>query len=150
MSYIVYTEVKLESCFNRSIKIMMDLPFSTHRGLIEPLSERKHIRKTFASRFLGMIEKIRKSKKQILTTILSEIEHDARSTTGKNLRLLMLECGRSDISEVQQSDIDTLPYFQLADDEEWRTEMIKHLLEERQQHPLDNEDLEWLEFLCCD
>ena len=94
-----------------------------------------------------MIEKIRKSKKQILTTILSEIERDARSTTGNNLRLLMLECG---ISEVQPSDIDTLPYFQLADDEEWRTEMIKHLLEERQQHPLDNEDLEWLEFLCCD
>ena len=29
--------VKLESSYNRSIKIMMDLPFGTHRALIEPL-----------------------------------------------------------------------------------------------------------------
>ena len=31
--------VKLESCCSRSIKNMMDLPFGTHNGLIEPLSE---------------------------------------------------------------------------------------------------------------
>ena len=31
--------VKLESSWNRSIKITMDLPYGTHRGLIEPLSE---------------------------------------------------------------------------------------------------------------
>ena len=86
-----------------------------------------------------------------MTTILSEIEQDARSTTVKNLRMLMLECDRSDICEVHPSDMETLPYFQLAEDEEWRTDMIKHLLEEKQQHPqADNEDLEWLEFLCCD
>ena len=97
-----------------------------------------------------MIEKIGKSKKQILTTILSQIEQDARSTTGHNLRMLMLQCDKSEVSEVQLADMERLPYFQLAEDEEWRTEMIKHLLEERTQHPLDNEDLEWLEFLCCD
>ena len=94
--------------------------------------------------------KEKKSKKQIFTTILSEIEQDARSTTVKNLRMLMLECERSDIHEVHLSDMETLPYFQLAEDEELWTEMIKHLLEEKQQHPLaDNEDLEWLECLCC-
>ena len=80
--------------------------------------------------------KEKKSKKLILTTILSEIEQDARSTTVKNLRMLMLECDRYDIHEVHPSDMETLPYFQLAEDEEWRTEMIKHLLEEKQQHPL--------------
>ena len=85
-----------------------------------------------------------------MTTILSEIEQDARSTTVKNLRMLMLKCDRSDIHEVHLSDMETLPYFQLAEDEEWRTEMIKHLLEEKQQHPLaDTEDLEWLECWCC-
>ena len=97
-----------------------------------------------------MIERRKKSKKQIFTSILSEIEEDARSTTVNNLRMLMLECERSDIHEVHLSDMETLPYFQLAEDEEWRTEMIKHLLEEKQQHPpADNEDLEWLECLCC-
>ena len=94
--------------------------------------------------------KEKKSKKQILTSILSEIEQDARSTTVNNLRMLMLECERSDIHEVHLSDMETLPYFWLVEDEEWRTEMIKHLLEEKQEHPLaDNEDLAWLECLCC-
>ena len=29
---------KIESSWNRSMKIMLDLPYETHRGLIEPLS----------------------------------------------------------------------------------------------------------------
>ena len=49
--------VKLESCCSRSIKNMMDLPFGTHLGLIEPLSERQHLRKTFTRRFIDMIER---------------------------------------------------------------------------------------------
>ena len=52
--------VKLESCCSRSITIMMDLPFGTHMGLIEPLSERQHLRKTFARRFIGMIKRKKK------------------------------------------------------------------------------------------
>ena len=142
--------VKLESSYNRSIKIMMNLPFGTHRGLIEPLSGRRHLRKTFSNRFLGVIDKIRKSKKQILRTLLSEIEWDVRSTTGQNLRMLMLETKKCDISEVQLSDLETLPYWQLSEDEEWRVGMLQHLLEEREMGPLDNEDLEWLQYLCCD
>jgi hypothetical protein len=47
--------IKLESSYNRSIKIMMDLPYETHRSLIEPISERRHLRKTLARRFLRMI-----------------------------------------------------------------------------------------------
>ena len=43
--------VKLESSYNRSMKIIMDLPFGTHRGLIEPLSGRRHLRKTLSKRF---------------------------------------------------------------------------------------------------
>ena len=38
----------------------------------------------------------------------------------------------------------------LPEDEEWRAEMLKHLLEERDQGPLDKEDLEWLNYLFCD
>ena len=96
-----------------------------------------------------MIDNIRNYKKQILKTILLNIERDVRSTTGLNLRLLMRESDKCDISEIQKSDIETLPYFQLGEDEEWRIGMIRHLLEEIQQGPLDQEDQEWLQHLCC-
>ena len=142
--------VKLESSYNRSMKIMLDLPIETRRGLIEPLSGRQHLRKTFAQRFISFIEKVRKSKKPILSVLLSEIQHDVRSNTGRNLRMVMLHTNKSDISQIVMSDAKDLPYFDMAEEEEWRIEMLGHLLEERERNPLDDEDEEWLDYLCCD
>ena len=150
--YLLYgTEaVKLESCYNRSVKIMMNLPYETHRGLIEPLSRRLHLRKVLLKRFVSMTDSLRRSKKPILRALLSETQHDARSNTGKNFREIMIQTSKSDISEIQVSDIESIQYFELAEDEEWRVEMLRHLLEEREKSPLDDEDLEWLSYLCCD
>ena len=97
-----------------------------------------------------MINSIRKSKKPILRCLLSEIERDVRSTSGRNLRMIMLQTEQSDISEVEVSDADKLPYLDLPEDDDWRTGMIHHLLEERREAPLDMEDQEWLDYLCCD
>ena len=97
-----------------------------------------------------MIEKIRVSKKPILKKLLSEIELDVPSTTGRDLRKIMLETGNSNIKEVEVSEIDELKYFKLEDDEEWRIEMIKYLIEERLDRLLDDEEEEWLQFLCND
>ena len=80
---------------------------------------------------------------------MSEIERDVRSNTGYNLRRLLLHTDGSDISKIQLSDIDGLHYFDLPKDEKWWAEMLKHLLNEREQRPLDKEDLEWLDYLCC-
>ena len=141
--------VKLESAYNRSIKIMMDLPLGTHRGLIEPVSRRRHLKKSLSQRFVSMTEKMRKSKKPILRVLLSEIEHDVRSITGGNLRMLMIQLKKSDIRQIAPSDTESLPYFDMAEDEEWRIQMLRHLLEERESGPLDAEDMEWMEYLCC-
>ena len=81
--------------------------------------------------------------------MLLETERDARSNTGNNLRKLLLQTNKYDISQIQLSDIDTIPYFDLPEEEEWRLEMHKHLMEERQTTKLNNEDQEWLEYLCC-
>ena len=142
--------VKLESSYNRSMKIMLDLPYGTHRGLIEPISRRKHLKTVLTKRFLTMIKKMATSRKPILKMLLTEIESDVRSNTGKNLRMIMMETNKSNIHDIQMSDIDTLSYHQLGQEDEWRIEMVKYLLEKRQEHPLDEEDLEWLDFLCCD
>ena len=101
--YMLYgTEaVKLESSYNRSIKIMMDLPYETHRGLIEPISGRLHFSKILLKRFIVMTESLRRAKKPILRALLSEIEHNARSNTGRNLRMIMMQTDKSDIREIQ-------------------------------------------------
>ena len=129
---------------------MLDLPFETHRGLIEPLTGRKHQRTVFVKRFFVMMQKMRLSRKPILLRLLSEIELDVRSNTGKNLRNIMLETSNSKVEEVELSDIENLEYFKLGDEEEWRIEMLKYLLQERLEHLLDDEEKEWLVFLCTD
>jgi hypothetical protein len=149
--YNIYSTetVKIESSYNRSVKIIIDLPYETHRSLIEPVSGLRHLSKTGSSRFLVMINSIRKSKKNILKCLLSEVERDVRSISGRNMRMIMLQREKSDITEVSVSDADKLPYHDLAEDEDWRTGMLLHLMEERREAPLDTEDLEWLNYLCC-
>ena len=48
--------VKLESSWNRSIKIMLDLPQPTHGGLIEPISGKPHLKRDLLKIFLLMIK----------------------------------------------------------------------------------------------
>jgi hypothetical protein len=140
--------VQLESSFNRSLKIMMDLPFATHRGLMEPLSRRKHLRRIMIQRFLQMIMKMKMSRKPILNMLLCTIERDTTSKTGHNLRHIMLQSGRHNIHDLQPSDSGSIPYHTL-EDVEWRVEMLEHLLGVREERGLDIEEAEWLQYLCC-
>ena len=73
---------KLEATYNRSIKIMYDLPFSTHRYYIEPLSGHPHMSRVLVGRYLSFIAKIRASKKVALGQLLNIVQNDVRMTTG--------------------------------------------------------------------
>ena len=108
--------VRLESSFNRSIKIMMNLPLPTHRELIEPLSKQQHVKLVFIQRFLQMIDKIRSSSKPILRTLLAAVEHDTTSTTSRNLKGIMLLPTKNSISEVEISDIQNLVYHKVDEE----------------------------------
>ena len=83
--------VKLEKSWNVSQRMMLNLPRTTHRYFLEPLSKTPHIIKSLKRRFINFIYKIRTSQKDVLRTVLHEIEHDCRSTTGRNIRNLLYE-----------------------------------------------------------
>ena len=140
--------VKLESSWNRSMKITLDLPYATHRGLIEPLSGKPHLRRIFIKRFLQMILKIRGSSKPLLKTLLSAIEHDTRSTTGKNLREIMLRVDKSSIYDVTMADCDVIPYYPRPEEDKWNIEFLQLMMEEREQGRLDDSDQDLFEHLC--
>ena len=65
--------VRLESSYNHSIKIMMNLPLATHRELIEPLSDQKHVKLVFIKSFIQIITKMWLSKKPILRTLIAAV-----------------------------------------------------------------------------
>ena len=61
--------------------------------------------------------------------LLLHVKHDVRSTTGSNLKKIMLLSGKTRVEEVDQSDATKLKYHQLNDDEEWKVVTNKELID---------------------
>ena len=78
--------VQMESTWNVSIRLMMNLPRETHRRLIEPLSGIRHIKFTLLKRFLSFLQQIRKSTKNAAKFLFDSTYQDTRSITRSNLR----------------------------------------------------------------
>ena len=69
---------------------MMKLPLATHRFLLEPLSGQKPVIVILMDRFLSFMDKIEKSKKVAIKMLKKEAMRDVRSTTGANMRGIIL------------------------------------------------------------
>ena len=110
---------------------MLRLPRETHCYLIEPISSQYHMRSIIASRFLGFIVSIRKSKKESLRSLLRTIEHDTRSVTGGNLRRLLLKSDEHDIKNLLPSHGFT-DFRVIPETEKFRVEFIWDLIELRE------------------
>ena len=52
---------------------MLNIPRETHKYLIEPLSETKHISSVICQRFLNFIQQINKSSKKLPKKILGTL-----------------------------------------------------------------------------
>ena len=89
--------VKMESTYNRAVKIMYELPWATHRYLIEPLSGVPHLHRILTKRYISFMKMIMNSGKTALIHLLDVVKSDVRLTTGSNLRTIMLESGMNKI-----------------------------------------------------
>ena len=118
---------KLEGTWNKSIKLMIDLPVATHRNLIEPLSGYSHIRKFLVKRFLSFLIQIEKSPKRIPRQLLHSIRLDVRSTTGRNLRRIMLAMNGIYVDAISPSDANLMKYHQLEENEQWKVAFVKEM-----------------------
>ena len=96
--------------WNKSIRLMFDVPLQTHRYFIEELAETRQMKFTLIKRFLGFVSQIENSKKIIPNILLQTIRRDCRSTTGSNLRNILLLTGKDDISELVPSDVAQMVY----------------------------------------
>ena len=77
--------LRLEGSYNLNIKISHDLPYDTHRFLIEPITGKQHLRTVLKKRFMNFLSQIMKSSKKLPTQMLRIIKCDMRSNTGGNL-----------------------------------------------------------------
>ena len=80
-----------EGTYNKSVKITFDLPWATHRYLVEQMTGSPHMRRLLVRRFISFIEKVRNSSKIALSQLLNLVEGVVRMTNGHNLRTIMLQ-----------------------------------------------------------
>ena len=145
---------KFFSTFNRSIKVMADLPYATHRYLIEPVSEQKHMSIQLIQNFVGFMEKIRNSTKQILKMLYQITRKDVKTVTGSNLRNILCLTDLCGVDMLDKNSVANLKYSSVDEDNRWRVSMVKELIDMKNSldDPLNGwepEELdEILEFAC--
>ena len=80
----------LYNSWNKSVRLMSKVPLQTHRYFLEHLSGTRHLKITLIKRFLSFITQIENSPKILPNILLQTIRRDCRSTTGSNLRNILL------------------------------------------------------------
>ena len=98
------------------------------RYLVEPVSGQTHIRTVLSKRFLSFIQQIEKGPKLTIKHIMKTIKHDVRSTTGSNLRNIIILKNHTDIEQLTVSDAAKIKYHPIHDEEVWRVGLIDDLI----------------------
>ena len=105
---------------------MFNLPLATHRSLIAPVTNYRHLRITLYVRFLNFIKQLKSTKKKASRLLFYHIMHDVGSNTGRNLRRIMLQTNKDTVHELATSDVKDIKYF--PTDEDWRPILLKELI----------------------
>ena len=87
-------------------------------------------------RFLSFTEQIQKSQKQLPKQMLNIIRRDVRSTTGSNLRQILLHTNKDHVEHLKSSDILQIKYHHIKEEDRWKTDVIKEIVQ------IKNEKLE--------
>ena len=117
--------------WNVSQRIMNGLDRKTHKYLIEPVSKTQHIMFHLQKRFITFTESIMTSNKLALRKLFDTVKYDCQSTTGRNLRMLMLRYERNNIRDINTKMLTNYEYAKIPDEENWRINLIKELIDVR-------------------
>ena len=117
-----------ESTFNRSVKMMTDLPFETHRYFLESLLGTPHMKLRILKNYLTFIKSIKMSSKQVLRHLYTISSSDVRSITGKNLRNILLLTNKLSVNDLSAEDIKSLEYCPVPENDNWRITLLDDLL----------------------
>ena len=120
---------KVLSTYNRSVKIMFNLPWATHRSFIEPLTGVQHVSRLLVKKYVSFIEKIKHSEKKSLKLLFNLAKNDVRTITGHNLRSIMLLVGKNTIEDIH--NIVDFDYKKLDEQEKWKVNIIEELIDIR-------------------
>ena len=114
------------------MRLACKVPWTTHRYLIEPLSGDLGLRMLLVKKYLGFINRIRKSSKPVLQQLLNLTKQDVRTTTGANLRNILLMTDFQNIDDLKPECVTNIKYNKITEENMWRVNIIKEILDIKQ------------------
>lgn len=121
----------LYNTWSTSIRKIFKLDRKTHRYLIEPVSKMEHLKCAIQKRFVTFTDKLKTSPKMVVRNINKIIGKDCRSTTGENIRRIMLNCGSDSFRGPTREDVSRKGFEAVPAGEEWRVDVINELIDMR-------------------
>ena len=110
---------------------MLRVDRRTHRYLIEPLSEMKHLKRMLLGSFHRFTQKLSISPKNAVRNMFDLVHNDCRSVTGSNIRNIMLDCVKDPSRPFSNVGIEKATFYPAPTDATWEVLLLKELIDMR-------------------
>ena len=119
---------RLYTAWNKSVRILFNLPLDTHTYLIETISRTLHLKVMLCSRFIAFHKTNMKTPRHAIQLLTKMSKSDQRTTYGRNLKNIADECNKK-LDELTNNDVKKIMKFKDVPAEEvWRVKLVDELL----------------------
>ena len=118
---------RLYRAWNVAVRVGLNLPATTHRYLVEPLSGTCHAKTLLCSRFLKFTDQLCNSTKPVVSLLARLFREDMRTTMGKNLFKIGKAMGDRECTTANIKR--HFRYFPVPDGEVWRLNVLDELID---------------------
>ena len=120
--------MKLNRAWNTAVKMIWKLPPPTHTRFLESLSPVPHLETTLMSRYIGCVENLQISNKNLVQLIFA-CSSDLKSLTGQNLAYLFQKYDKWSLSDLimEKSKIKKARVYELHTEESWKISLIEEI-----------------------
>ena len=123
-----HSSERLYTSWNIMIRRIWNLPNTTHRYLIEEISNSRHIKISIFKRYLKFIDSLKVSQKPCLAALANLVCRDKHSITCQNIEYISKECDL--INPVENpGGLNQAKYLEIPQEEVWRVCFLKELLQ---------------------
>ena len=141
---------KLYISWNVMIRTTFNLPFATHRFILQDIINVPHLRVQLLKRFVKFYSHLNNSVKPEIRHLLNLQKRDFRSHFGRNCQYLCRELNLINIENIDVSDI-SMP-IKTVEFDSWRVPFLRDLVGLRG-HPCTNltetEINDFINHICC-
>ena len=136
------------------MKIIWDLPHSTHTRFLEQLSPVPHLESILTGRFIGFAQNLSKSAKPLISLLFNLCSPDIGSQTGQNINYLLQKFSKQTLTELvnDRNIIKKTIVTPISETESWKLKIIEEVsLVRKGQLEADFDDImldEILDYIC--